>query len=87
MPAQSQSGDKASAKKKTATRDEKLPAPEAPRRPASDPAEALSRIEIPADVRERISELLWTGGSLIITDHSLSYETSDVGTDLVVTMR
>jgi hypothetical protein len=28
---------------------------------------------------------LWTGGSLIITDESLSNETSDVGTDLVVT--
>jgi hypothetical protein len=30
---------------------------------------------------------LWTGGSLIITDESLSDETSDVGTDLVVTIR
>jgi hypothetical protein len=39
------------------------------------------------EVRERISELLWTGGSLIISDQPLSSETSDIGTDLVVTMR
>jgi hypothetical protein len=30
---------------------------------------------------------LWTGGSLIITDNSLSGETSDDGTDLVVNVR
>ena len=52
-----------------------------------DPAQALERIELPAEVSALISERLWTGGSLIITDESLSDETSDVGTDLVVTMR
>jgi lipoprotein-anchoring transpeptidase ErfK/SrfK len=54
---------------------------------APDPAKALERIEFPAEVSALISERLWTGGSLIITDESLSDETSDVGTDLVVTMR
>ena len=49
--------------------------------------QALERVELPADVSTRISELLWTGGSLIISDQALSDETSDVGTDLVVTVR
>lgn len=54
---------------------------------ASNPAQALERIEFPKELSERISELLWIGGSLIITDQPLSSETSDVGTDLVVTTR
>jgi hypothetical protein len=55
--------------------------------PAPDPAQALARIEFPPNVSALISERLWTGGSLIITDETLSDETSDVGTDVVVTMR
>ena len=55
--------------------------------PTSNAAQALERIEIPKDVSERISQLLWTGGSLIISDQPLSDETSDIGTDLVVTIR
>jgi hypothetical protein len=54
---------------------------------ASNAAQALERVDIPKEVSERISELLWTGASLIISDQPLSGETSDVGTDLVVTMR
>ena len=46
-----------------------------------------NEFELPAEVSALISERLWTGGSLIITDESLSDETSDVGTDLVVTVR
>jgi L,D-transpeptidase catalytic domain len=53
----------------------------------SSAARALERIELPKEVSARISELLWTGGSLIISDQPLSDETSDVGTDIVVTMR
>jgi hypothetical protein len=56
------------------------------RAPAS-PAEALERIELSAEISALISQRLWSGGSLIITDESLSDETSDVGTDLVVTVR
>jgi hypothetical protein len=58
-----------------------------PEEAAPDPARALERIEFPVEVSALIAERLWTGGSLIITDESLSDETSDVGTDLVVTMR
>ena len=62
-------------------------APIAERAPAPNASQALERVELPAEVLARISERLWTGGSLIITDESLSDETSDVGTDLVVTVR
>lgn len=62
--------------------------PTAERAPApSNATQALERVEFPAEVSTRISERLWTGGSLIITDESLSDETSDIGTDLVVTVR
>ena len=54
---------------------------------SANPAQALERIEFPAEIAALISERLWTGGSLIITDESLSDETSDTGTDLVVTIR
>ena len=88
MPSMGASGEQASARsKKKSSREEKAREPEAPRRPASSAAEALERIEIPNDVSERISELMWTGGSLVISDQPLSGETSDIGTDLVVTMR
>jgi hypothetical protein len=53
----------------------------------SNAAQALERIELPAEISARIAELLWIGGSLIISDQPLSDETSDVGTDLVVTLR
>jgi hypothetical protein len=58
-----------------------------PEEAAPHPARALERIEFPVEVSTLISERLWIGGSLIITDESLSDETSDVGTDLVVNMR
>jgi hypothetical protein len=53
----------------------------------SSPAEALERIEIDQDVRDRISERLWTGASLIISDQPVSGETGAVGTDLTVKVR
>ncbi len=53
----------------------------------SSPAEALERVEIAPDVRDRIAERLWTGGSLIISDQPLSNETGNVGTDLTVKFR
>jgi lipoprotein-anchoring transpeptidase ErfK/SrfK len=88
MPVSRAASEKATAKNsKKTSRDERAVPVDAPRPATSSPAEALERIDIPAEVRERISGLLWTGGSLIITDHSLSDETSDEGTDLVVTMR
>jgi len=37
--------------------------------------------------RERIAELLWTGGSLIVSDNPRSYEMSDNETDFIVLTR
>ncbi len=58
-----------------------------PLTPPSNAAQALERIELTKEVSAQISELLWLGGSLIVSDQPLSSETSDVGTDIVVTMR
>jgi hypothetical protein len=54
---------------------------------SSTPEEALERVEISQEIRDRISERLWTGASIIISDQPLSGETNNVGTDLVVRLR
>jgi hypothetical protein len=69
---------------KTGLVDELVDATADPRRPPSGPAEALERIEIAQEVRDRIAERLWIGGSLIISDLPLSSETGNIGTDLTV---
>jgi hypothetical protein len=54
--------------------------------PASEAAaSALARIDVPADVRERIADLLVPGSSLIISDKDLGPETGASGeTDFIV---
>jgi hypothetical protein len=49
-------------------------------------AGALDRIELPLAARKRISELLWTGASLIVSDHARSYEMGEY-TDFIVLTR
>jgi hypothetical protein len=56
-------------------------------RNVSGPAEALERIEMTDDVRDRIAERLWVGGSIIVSDQPLSGETGNVGTDITVKLR
>lgn len=56
-------------------------------RTSTSPTEALERVEIPKDVRDRIGERLWTGASLIISDQPVSSETGAVGTDLTIKLR
>ncbi|MGD9866638.1 MAG: L,D-transpeptidase family protein [Hyphomicrobiales bacterium] len=69
---------------KTASADASQPLlPSAP----SSAAEALDRIDIPQDVRDRISRMLSPGSSLAITDHGISKETTPKGTDFVVLTR
>jgi hypothetical protein len=75
-------------------RSRKLASAEEPALPASllnadatGASEALDRIEIAQDVRERIGELLWVGASLIVSDQPPSSETGNVGTDLTVRLR
>jgi len=52
--------------------------------PKTRAADALDRITIPPEAVERISALITTGASLIITDHGLGGETGK-GTDFIVT--
>jgi lipoprotein-anchoring transpeptidase ErfK/SrfK len=47
---------------------------------------ALDRIEIPAEARKLMSELVWTGASLIVSDHARSDE-MDNDTDFIVLTR
>ncbi len=53
---------------------------------ASDAQAALQRITLPDHVRDEISRRLWTGASLVISDHGVSNETGR-GTDFVVLMK
>lgn len=45
--------------------------------------QALERISIPDDIRERVSQYVWPGSSLIISDEELSKETGK-GTDNII---
>jgi hypothetical protein len=86
LPSSSRSADEMASRRRRDSHDQK-PSSSEPTVALSNAAQALERIELPAEVSARISELVWTGGSLIITDQPLSDETSDTGTDLVVTLR
>jgi lipoprotein-anchoring transpeptidase ErfK/SrfK len=68
---------------RTADRKER---PEAPAAKPETAAGALDRIELPEGARERIAELLWTGGSLIVSDNPRSYEMGEY-TDFIVLTR
>ena len=61
---------------------------EAPRAalPAASASEALNRIEVPAEVESKISEMLWAGSSLIVSDKAMSGETGE-HTDFVILTR
>jgi len=47
--------------------------------------DALDRIEIPDAVAEKLSEMVWAGAALIVSDNEMSHETTDFArTDFVV---
>ncbi len=50
---------------------------------AAGAAAALERVSIPADVRARVSEYVWPGSSIIISDEELNKETGKA-TDFIV---
>jgi lipoprotein-anchoring transpeptidase ErfK/SrfK len=82
IPAESQPPKEAAARGK-----DKQPVPAQPDGPAPETAAgALDRIELPEGARERIAELLWTGGSLIVSDQPRSYEMGEY-TDFIVLTR
>jgi lipoprotein-anchoring transpeptidase ErfK/SrfK len=64
---------------------EQVAAPE-DSQPASTPAEALARIQIPQDVIDQISQLMVPGSSLVVSDQGLGPETGD-HTDFIVVTR
>jgi lipoprotein-anchoring transpeptidase ErfK/SrfK len=51
------------------------------------PAEALSRLSIPADVMARINEALSTGSSIIVSDQGIAAGETGEGTDFIVSLR
>lgn len=59
---------------------EKMPLP-------SSAEDALTRVEIPDDVRQRINEMLTPGSSFAITNDGISRETTPKGTDFIVLMQ
>jgi lipoprotein-anchoring transpeptidase ErfK/SrfK len=71
-------------KKVKAGQSQPVPTPvAATRRQPSDATEALARIEMAPEARKWITERIWLGGSLIISDVGLGTETGK-GTDFVV---
>ena len=60
--------------------------PTEPTGPRASAAEVLDRVEIPAEVMQKVQERLWLGASLIVSDHGLGSETGK-GTDFVVLTR
>jgi hypothetical protein len=60
--------------------------PPAPGHVPETAAGALDRLELPEGARERIAELLWTGGSMIVSDQPRSYEMGEY-TDFIVLTR
>jgi len=61
------------------------PAPQPPR-PRETAVSALDRIEMPEETRKFISDKLWTGASLVISDQGISNETGKY-TDFIVLTR
>lgn len=58
----------------------------APVLPMPSAAEALDRIVIPAEAQEKIASLMAPGGSVLISDHGMGWETGR-GTDFIVPIR
>lgn len=61
-------------------------APVEPIGPMSNAGQALDRVEIPDDAKQRIAERLWLNSSLIISDYGVSNETGK-GTDHIILTR
>jgi lipoprotein-anchoring transpeptidase ErfK/SrfK len=51
------------------------------------PAQALDRLNLPADVMARIAEALSTGGSIIVSDQGIAAGETGEGTDFIVPLR
>jgi len=85
VPPEPASGENRSSRKQSKNEPE-LPVPKTDSSGPETAAGALDRIELPTEARKRISELLWTGASLIVSDHGRSYEMDD-DTDFIILTR
>jgi hypothetical protein len=87
LPAEAVKKEERHAEKGSHKHREESKAPSEPQ-PPETAAGALARIEIPAEARERIAELLVPGSSVIVTDKDLGPETGESGeTDFIVLTR
>ena len=83
LPAPSRAAKRAEAEY---TRKKKVAAPEPPPQTPSTATEALDRITIPDEAMKRLASVLAPGGSLVVSDEGLGYETGE-GTDFIVHLR
>jgi hypothetical protein len=77
---------KPKAQAKPTGRNAKETKPAEPEKPASTAAEALERIELAAETRARIEDIMSAGASFIVSDRGLGDETGE-GTDFIVVTR
>ena len=52
-----------------------------------NPAEALDRLSLPAEVMAKIYEAVSTGGSIIVSDQGIAAGETGEGTDFIVSLR
>ncbi len=81
----SDDSDGSKKRRKHRSRDDDEDAPRVPP-PSASASAALDRIEMSDEVAGKISEMLWAGGSLIVSDSGISKETGD-HTDFVILTR
>lgn len=87
MPERGKAKKKSRKRRRGKRAEKKVAEPATPKRhPPETAAGALERIEMPEDVRRQISELIWTGASLIVSDNARSHEMGEY-TDFIVLTR
>jgi len=86
MPERGKAKKKSRKRRRGKRTEKKVAEPTTPKRhPPETAAGALERIEMPEDVRRKISELIWTGASLIVSDNARSHEMGEYTGFIVLT--
>ncbi len=86
MPERGKAKKKSRKRRRGKRAEKKVAEPATPKRhPPETAAGALERIEMPDDVRRQISELIWTGASLIVSDNARSHEMGEYTGFIVLT--
>jgi hypothetical protein len=76
LPQSTKGADERGSRRGREPSDQKTPSAE--RANSSNAVQALERVELPAEVSARISELLWTGASLTVSEQPLSCRNLDL---------